>query len=231
LGQALDLARRTRGACDPTVGPLVALWREAVRTRALPAPADLEAARALVGWERVELHPPLRAVRLPAPGMRLDLGATGKGFAAQAAWAVLASRGFPRCLVDVGGDLLAGEPPPGRTGWRVLVEDGPVLSLAGRAVATSGPTRRFVEIGSVRYSHIVDPRTGVGLTHDVQVTVVAPLAATADAFATGLSVLGAEEGLALLEATPGIEARFASASGTVRTTPGFDALVAPGEAR
>jgi len=227
LSLSLDLARRTGGAFDPTVGPYVRLWRESAASGSLPTPADLASARALVGWARIELHPRMRGVRLPARFMRLDFGAVGKGYAAQAAWALLAARGFPRCLVDLGGDIVAGRSPPGEAGWRVQVLDGPVLRLVEAAVATSGDTARFVEIDGVHYSHIVDPRTGRGLTHRLRVTVVARDAATADALATAVSVEGKETGLARIEATQGAEAILQGADGTRVESSGFSRWLEP----
>jgi FAD:protein FMN transferase len=122
--------------------------------------------------------------------------------------------GIKSALADASGDVALGDPPPGEKGWKVglspLKADGPperFLMLANCAISTSGDAFRGVEIGGVRYSHIVDPKTGVGLKHRSSVTVIAPDCATADALATAVSVLGPDRGLELLKAFPGSCAR------------------------
>lgn len=187
LARARELSAATDGAFDVTVGPLVALWRTARRTRALPDPDELERARALVGWRKVDLDPDRRTVALAEPGMRLDLGGIGKGFACQRALDLLARRGFERALVQMGGDIVCGAAPRGREGWEIDV-GGEIRRVHDCAVATSGDSEQHVDIGGVRYSHVVDPRTGLGLTHRTAVTILAPDGATADALATAIGV-------------------------------------------
>jgi thiamine biosynthesis lipoprotein len=216
LDAAQTMAEQTGGAFDVTVGPVVRLWRRANRTGQLPDAAELAAARARVGHDAIELDRTMRRVRLMRAGVQLDLGGIGKGFAADEAIAVLRQQGITRCMVDLGGDIALGDPPPGRAGWRVAVdamtgleEAGvPVLTLRNTAIATSGDAFRSVAIDGARYSHIVDPATGLGLTVRRAVTVVAPSGTTADALASALSVLGAEPGFALLEAYPRSAARI-----------------------
>jgi alpha-L-fucosidase len=141
--------------------------------------------------------------------MRLDLGGIAKGFAADEALLALERSGIDRCLVDIGGDIAAAGPPPGAAGWRVALDDTDqprLLSVAGSAVARSADTEQSVEIDGVRYSHIIDPRTGLGLTSRAAVTVIGPDAATADALASAISVLGPERGLTMLDRFPGVSA-------------------------
>ncbi len=214
LEKSLDLSRRSRGAFDVTVGPLVRLWRRARRKGTMPSPERLEHARRAVGYEKVRLDPATRSVELLAPGMLLDLGGIAKGYAVDAALDVLRKRGIARALVDAGGDLAVGEAPPGKRGWRIGVAplDRPngapsrYLWLVRQAVATSGDAFQFVEIDGVRYSHIIDPRTGLGLTTRASATVVAPNCTDADALASALCVLGSPDGLRLVDETPGAAA-------------------------
>jgi len=214
LKQSLKVAELTDGAFDPTVGEFTQLWRRARRQRELPAPERIARARASFGWWNVRLDARARTVTLLKPDMRLDLGGIAKGYAADAALAVLRELGIRRALVAASGDIVAGDPPPGQPGWRVGVQSlaspggalTSTLSLANRAVSTSGDTEQFVEIGGVRYSHIVDPRTGHGLATRLGVTVIACDSTTADALATALSVAGVERGLALVEARPDLAA-------------------------
>ncbi len=193
---ALDVARATNGAFDPTVGPLVALWREARRTRQLPDGDRIAAARAVVGWQWIDHDPNAGTLRLQKRGMRLDLGGVAKGFILQDALRVLAGAGSARALVEAGGDIVAGAAPPNAAGWRIDTPgaDADFAARASRlahaALATSGPMPQFVEIHGRRYSHVVDPATGLGVTHDVVARVMAPDAAVADALATALAVSG-----------------------------------------
>ena len=225
LCQAQELSERSGGAFDVTVGPVVRLWRRARRRHELPSPERLQAARKLVDYRLIRLDPQQRTVELLKPGMRLDLGGIAKGYAVDEALAVLRQRGISRALVDAGGDIALGDPPPGKTGWRIgvarLEADGPpsrVVLLSRVAIATSGDTWQYVEIDGRRYSHIVDPRTGVGLTDHSSVTVVAPKAIVADSLASAVSVLGPKQGLKLIEETPGAAALILRApQGKVQT--------------
>jgi thiamine biosynthesis lipoprotein len=213
LWQAQILSRRSEGAFDVTVGPVVRLWRRARRRHELPPPDQLQSARELVGYQLIRLDARHHGVELLKPEMRLDLGGIAKGYAIDEALAVLQGRGIKRALVDAGGDIALGDPPPGKPGWRIgiarLEADGPptrILLLANTAIATSGDTWQYVEVGGRRYSHIVDPRTGLGLTDHSSVTVVAPQGILADGLASAVSVLGPEKGLKLIEETPGAAA-------------------------
>jgi len=203
LARALELARLSDGAFDPTVGPFVELWRAARRTGRLPERAALDSAAARVGWRRVHLGPAARTVRLDVADMRIDLGGIAKGYILDQARAELRRQGVTSALLEAGGDISAGDSPPGRAGWRVVgMPDG--RALANAAVSTSGDSEQFVIIDGVRYSHVVDPRTGLGLTNRRQATVVAADGATADGLATALTVLDDEGGAALLKAFPGV---------------------------
>lgn len=213
LGCAKEIARRTDGAFDPTVGPVIGLWREARRTGRLPDESALDSAHALVDWRELELDAERRAVRLARPGMRLDLGGIAKGYILSAAFETLRRRGVDRALLEAGGDILAGEAPPGRRGWRIEVDgaDSAFLARASAltraALATSGPTQQYVEIDGTRFSHVVDPRTGRALTRDYVTHVIAPDAVTADALATALGVLGPDAVAPILARFPGVAAR------------------------
>jgi thiamine biosynthesis lipoprotein len=209
LGQALTIAERSGGAFDPTVGPLVDLWRDVKRTRQLPAADRVEEARARVGWQHVSLErAPCRA-RLARDGMRLDLGGIAKGFVLQHALAALAAHGVSRALLEAGGDLVVGDAPPGRQGWDVAAPHADsafqarARTLVHAALATSGPTSQFVEIDGVRYSHVIDPRSGRPLTSTRVVSVIANDGVTADALATALTVADDRAGERLLAQYPG----------------------------
>lgn len=215
LTRAEQISRQTDGAFDVTAGPIVRLWRRARKTRELPLPERIAEARALVDYRFIKFDAATRSVRLEKPGMQLDLGGIAKGFAAEEAQAALRQRGIDRALVAAGGDIVVSDQPPGADGWRIGItplgnesKSSPTVSLRRRAISTSGDAEQSVEIGGTRYSHIVDPRTGLALTERIQVSVIAPDGTTADALATGLSVLGPERGLSIVERLPGVGAWF-----------------------
>lgn len=225
LERALDISRRTEGAFDPTVAPLVRLWRSARATQCLPSAAQIRAARARVGIERLELDPRARTVRFTEPGVELDFGAIGKGYACQRALEVLTRAGIESALVEMGGDLVCSKAPPGRAGWRIDLEsEGLSLIVAHRAVSTSGDREQWVEIGGRRYSHVLDPRTGFGLETRARAIVVASDGAVSDAVATAISVRGGADGIALAARFPDLEARLEETDAgerVVRSTNGF----------
>jgi FAD:protein FMN transferase len=210
LTTAIAIARATDGAFDPTVAPLVALWRDARKTGKLPAHAAIESARALVGWQHLEIDRARGAVRLAKPGMRIDLGGIAKGYILQQALRTLRTNGLGRALIEAGGDIVTGSGPPGLAGWRIDARDADpafrqrASQLTNAALATSGPGEQFVEIEGVRYSHIVDPRTGMGVTNGVTARVIARDAATADALATALTVMGPEGAQRVLDRFPDV---------------------------
>jgi thiamine biosynthesis lipoprotein len=226
------LAERSDGAFDVTIAPVVLLWRRARRERKLPDPAELAAARSLIGWRDLVLDPTPRTAELRRAGMRLDLGGIAKGYASDRALAAMAREGVRSAYVDCGGGMSIGDAPPGRDGWRIgIVDDASrALLLRNCGVSTAGDLEQFVVIDGARYSHIVDPRTGLGLTDRAQCTVVAPTGFASDAVDTAICILGPERGFAL-DWAGGFEARLRRSDGDGRVlraeTPGFAALLVP----
>jgi thiamine biosynthesis lipoprotein len=187
LVHAQKLARLTDGAFDITIGPLTRLWRQARAEKRLPDPDQLRGARERSGYRLLEISSD--QVQCQTAGMQLDAGGIAKGYAADESLAALRRAGIRSALVAVSGDLAMGDPPPGREGWRVLVQTE-VLCLANAAVSTSGDEFQFVEIDGARYSHILDPRTGAPLREAGTVSVIAGSGMEADSLATVISVLG-----------------------------------------
>lgn len=208
LARARQIAEHSDGAFDPTVGPLTALWRETRKTGRLPTPAAVEDARARVGWRLLSLDLTNQAVRLDRSGMRLDLGGIAKGYILQEALRVLTAQGTPRAMLEAGGDIVVGDAPPGKPGWSIDVPGAwPVFvkrasELTHAALATSGSTSQFVLIDGVRHSHVIDPRTGLSVTHDLTTSVIAGDGATADALATAIGVLGSAKAASVLSKYP-----------------------------
>lgn len=209
LWKSQELAQRTQGAFDITVGPYVRLWRRAKREKQLPSAALLADARACVGFQAIELDPKTQRARLHKPEMRLDAGGIAMGYAVDEAIKVLKAHRIESALVDASGDIGVMNAPPGEAGWRIAVSPlardsahGEYLTLASAAVTTSGDAFQHVTIAGKRYSHIIDPQTGLGLTTQMGVTVLACDCVTADSYATAVSVLGPKAGLELIESTP-----------------------------
>ncbi len=218
LRRSYDLARRSDGAFDVTCGPLVRIWRAARKSHSLPASADIDRARRLVGWRMMELNSRARTVRLRIPGIQLDLGGIGKGYAGDCAQQTLKRFGVIRALVEAGGDIIVSAPPPGRHGWKIevpnaTVRPAPPLEFANAAISTSGDLDQSVLIGGKTYSHILNPRTGQPLTDRIQVTVIARDGLTSDGLSTAVSILGPARGRALAAGYPGTRLYIRYASG------------------
>ncbi|HKS04711.1 MAG TPA: FAD:protein FMN transferase [Gemmatimonadaceae bacterium] len=197
LRASLALSEETKGAFDVTVGVLTghtvnARYTRDPRTgvvREMPGCAVLRR----VGWKSVELDTTARTVTFKQGGMRIDLGGIAKGYAADEALEVLRAHKVDRALVSIGGDLVAGRAPPDADGWRIEVANADTahatMVIANQAVSTSGDTEQHVDSGGVRYSHVIDPRTGVPLTSRVAATVLAPTGVEADGWSTAVTVL------------------------------------------
>jgi thiamine biosynthesis lipoprotein len=203
LEAARQIARDTDGAFDVTVGPLTQLWRQTRKTKKLPTPEVLKAAQRRCGYRKITLNPHNKTLQLSEPNMQLDLGGIAKGFIADEARLTLAQNGFPIAMIAASGDLALGDPPPGTDGWQIALLAGPThVSLRNCSASTAGDTEQFVEIEGHRYSHILDPRTGLGLTSDIIVSVIAKSGLRADGLDTAIAVLGPEKGLEYLNRQP-----------------------------
>ncbi len=212
LEKSQEIARLSDGAFDVSISPVVRLWRKARKTGMMPKAEDIKKALELVDYKKIRLDPKGRTVQLLLMGMLLDVGGIAKGYAADAALEVLRQQGFPRALVAAGGDIAVGDPPPDAHGWKIGIAplkdpQGPPryhLLLKNKAVSTAGDANQNVVIDGKRYSHIVDPKTGLGLVGPRSVTVVAPQGLTADGLDTAVCVMGKERGLKLIESIPDV---------------------------
>ena len=205
------------GKFDVTIGPLSALWRKARKSGKLPDPDAAKEALARTGFGNLKLDPENGTIELAAgkPVPQFDFGAIGKGYAADEALRVLREAGFPAALVELGGDLACGSPPPGRIGWRIALSsvdrelkspDGNLVytELSNCGIATSGDRHQFMEVDGVRYSHLIDPRSGEPLTCSRLVTAIAPSGAEADALATIFSLTAPEDAIGKADSLEGV---------------------------
>lgn len=192
LETSQQLADLTQGAFDVTCRPLIKLWRESRKSGKLPEPFELSSALKLSGWQGLFVDLQNQTAALNRPGMEIDLGGIAKGYACDEALRVLRARGISAAMVLAGGDIALGDAPPDREGWSVVskaIGQSPLI-LQNCGISTSGDSEQFVVIDNKRYSHIIDPRTGIGLTHRIEVTVIAENCVTSDSLATALCVMG-----------------------------------------
>ena len=216
LREAEKYAKLSDGAFDVSIGPVVRLWRKARKTGEMPSADAIKKALERVDYRKIQHDPKGRTVRLLLLGMLLDLGGIAKGYAADEALAVLRRHGITQALVALGGDIAVGDPPPDAPGWRIGVaqlksaEAPPkhYLILKNAGVSTAGDLHQAVEIDGKRYSHIIDPKTGVGLVGRRSVTVIAPNATMSDGLDTGMCVMGPERAMAMIERLDGAAAIY-----------------------
>ncbi|MGD2095593.1 MAG: FAD:protein FMN transferase [Phycisphaerales bacterium] len=219
LKKSLEFSRLTDGAFDITVGPLVDLFHTAEQNGIFPDKEQVEQAKSKVGYEKLKLDDQNRTIRFTVEGMRLDLGAIAKGYAADKAIEAMQNAGAIGGMVDLGGDIRCfGSPSKGKKNWLIGLQNPNTeqdttgryvllkLKLIEGAVATSGDYQQYILIEGKRQSHIMDRKTGTSAEGLSSVTIIADNATDADALATAVSVVGTEKGLALIEKLPHTEA-------------------------
>jgi thiamine biosynthesis lipoprotein len=233
LAVSAELHAKTSGAFDVTVGPVTKLWRRARRQQELPNQDQLAEALSAVGMETVKLDQAQQRVRITKAGVRLDFGGIGQGFAADEVVKILSELGIRQCLVNASGDVVALDPPPGKEGWKVALvglqdkSESPreYVYLKNGCITTSGDAFQSVEIDGKRYSHIVDPATGLGGSRRISATVFAKSGAEADALATALCVIPVENALKILKrefsTTEALILELRDAKPVVTATKGF----------
>lgn len=244
VAYCLELAAKSEGAFDPTVGPLVNLWGFGPNPSAFEPPNDAKIAAALerVGHTKVEARLAPSALRKSDPSVYLDLSAAAKGYGVDAVAELLADEGYTAFMVEIGGEVRTKGTKPDEQPWRIGVEapdsDGQklqrVLELTDQAIATSGDYRNFFMHEERRYSHTINPMTGKPVDHQLAtVSVLAETCLEADALATALLVMGPERGYnwAVREK---LAAMFVSRTDdntwTEQTTPAWDALIPTSQA-
>ena len=193
--------RQSKGAYDISIGPLSTLWRNARKTKLFPEASTVIATKKLVGFAQVKINKRLGTIFLPSAGMQLDFGGIAKGYIA--GWVInyLKANGIQQALADAGGDIVMSGAPLNQKGWLIGVNLPETtdellnkkLQLSNCSVATSGDVFQFIEDKGVKYSHIINPLTGYGVTNLRNVTIIAKTGATADWLATACSILPIKE--------------------------------------
>jgi len=227
LRKAMEYSRMTDGAFDITVAPLIRLWRQVAREDRLPTQEELDRVLEKIGYEKIVLSYENRTVSFAHEGVELNVDAIAKGYAVDRALNAIRRPGVRAALVDIGGEIACfGQDQPGKD-WIVGIQDlfadnleNPFnqkarwrVALRDHAIATSGNYRQYVTISNKKFSHIIDPRTGMPAEKLPSVTILAPLTEDADALATAISVLGPEKGLALIDSIPDTEAFLVAGTG------------------
>jgi thiamine biosynthesis lipoprotein len=214
--ECLRYSRDSGGAFDITVGPLMKAWGFFRGEGRIPPAPEIAELLTEVGYQHVIVDEEEQAVRFDRPGVELDLGGIAKGYAVDRAVDVLRRRGVAAALVSAGGSTVYGlATPPGRNGWEVSLQD-PIDSrkvalrvlLKDRALSVSGTAEKSFEVGGVRYSHIMDPRTGRPVEGVLSVAVLAATGTAGDALDDALFVEGVRESREHLTRLPGTEALF-----------------------
>jgi thiamine biosynthesis lipoprotein len=216
IAEAMRYNRESDGAFDITVGPLMKAWGFFGGDGRMPSDGELAAARRHVGGVHVILNPIARTIAFDESGVELDLGGIAKGYAVDRVVSVLKQRNVAAALVSSGGSTIyALGVPPDRKGWDVAIQD-PIdsrkaaltITLRDRALSVAGSSEKYFESGGVRYSHIMDPRTGRPAQGVLSVAVLAGSGTVGDALDDALFVMGVERSRAYLEKLAGVEALF-----------------------
>ena len=228
IEDAIKFSNLTDGAFDITCRPLINLWKKAKKEEKVPTEEEMEEAISLVGYQRIILEG--NQIRLEKEGMQIDLGGIAKGYAVDKAIEALKKNSIKRALVNAGGDLYAlGTDPQGEK-WQIGVQDPreedkiiDIIKVKDKAVATSGDYRRYFTLEGKRFSHIVNPKTGLTVQDvPMSVTIIGPDATTTDALSTGVFVLGPEEGMKLIESLPEVEGMIISEGMNKLTSEGWE---------
>ncbi len=205
LLQSREAYEKSGGRFDITLAPVTRLWRKARQEKRFPSDSMVKEKLALTGFSKVRLDTVLQTVVLLKPGMQLDLGGIAQGYIAQKITDFLQQHAIKNVLADVSGDIVTIGAPPGTTGWKIgisLPESRDrilpgYLSVSNCAVTTSGDAYRFMEHEGKRYSHVIDPATGYGVTSQRNVTVIAAEGSTADWLTKACSLLPIRKALKL----------------------------------
>jgi thiamine biosynthesis lipoprotein len=219
--------RLTHGTFDVTVGPLLQLWHNAGDTQTLPSPAQLRRAQMKVGSDKIKVLPNAH-VAFTRPGMIVNLGGIGKGYALDQ----MVGQGLKNALLNFGqSSVWALGSPPDAPRWRLLIQQPNgrqvgVIALYNQALSISGSFGQSFTIKGRTYGHIIDPRSGMPLQQDQLACVVAPSATLAEALSKALLILGERKGLDLIQQLPGVEGLLLTANGQQWRTKGWNQATA-----
>lgn len=217
IQRALDYAKRTDSAFDPTVGPLVNSWNIGHEDARVPTQSEINAGLQLVGYDKVSLDEANYTVTLAQPGMVLDLGGIAKGYAADVIAKYVREAGYSSAIIDLGGNIFAVGDKPGGLDWKIGVQDpnetrgNPIgtMKVKDKTIVTSGVYERYFVDNGKHYHHILNSKTGYPVENNLNsVTIVTTSSADADGLSTAIFSLGVEKGMAFIESNTNAEAIF-----------------------
>jgi FAD:protein FMN transferase len=202
-----DAWKRSGKTFDITIGALTQLWRKAKKENRIPSEAEIKAAKDLTGFKNLIINERSKSISFKKQGMRLDFGGIVPGYTAQKVIDFLKSKNINSALADASGDIVMSDAPPDKNGWTIginLPENeneiwDKKLELQNFAVSTSGDVYRYIIHNGIKYSHIIDPRTGYGVTSQRNVTIITKYGADADWLATACSILPIKKALSLVK--------------------------------
>lgn len=231
IKKGLYYSEQSKGAFDITIGPLVKLWGIGTDNAKVPTQAEIDAAKALVGYKDLVIDEANKKVMLKRPGMSIDAGGIGKGFAADEAAKVLKQYGVKHGIVNLGGNVLTINDSPNGQPWKIGVQNpfeprGEVVGTLGvtnKTVVTSGIYERYIEKNGKKYHHILNPFTGYPMENSLaSVTVVTDVSFDADAMTKYIFYQGLEKGPEYVKnSLPGVEAIFITKDKGVYVTEGL----------
>jgi thiamine biosynthesis lipoprotein len=233
IKKALRLSALSDGLFDPTVGPLMKVWKMNTGEGRIPAPQDIARARSLVSWRDVVVDDSAKTIFMRRAGMSLDAGAVLKGYAADETVRILASRGVRSAMIDFGGDIFAMGSKVDGSPWRIGIQNPEsergtpfgTVGVVGKSVVTSGVYEHFFIQNGKRYHHIMDTRTGYPVDNGlVSVTVISSSSLDADGIGLTLFCLGPSRGLALAD-TLGVDALMVSSDHKLYATDGMKKML------
>ncbi len=207
LSVSTDAYYKSKGAYNIAIGPLSVLWRSARKTKIFPSTQEVDSGRCLINYNKIHFNQKDSTIYLTQKGMRLDVGGLGKGFIAHKALNYLQTNGIDEAMVDAGGKIVVCMPYNKKNHWTIGINISQKreeildkrLHLKNAAVATSGDVYQFFNYNGIKYSHIIDPTTGYGLTTLKNVTVIANNGVLADWLATACSVMPIKAAMQLVE--------------------------------
>lgn len=229
ISKALGIARETGGALDISVGPLVSEWAIGSEDAHVPSERRIQELLRFVGYEGIILDSEKRTVFLEEEGMKIDLGAIAKGYAADEAVKLLKKEGFSKGIIDFGGNIVVFGSKKNKSPWRIGIQQPAgnrgtyfgIVQIETGAVVSSGTYERFFIQDGVKYHHILDPGTGYPSRNELDsVTIITDAAVDADGYSTAVFVLGLEEGYSFVESKNDIDAVFVTKDRDVYLTSG-----------
>jgi thiamine biosynthesis lipoprotein len=222
IGRCVELSRLTVGAFDISFASMDKIWKFDGSMTEMPSEENIKTSVAKVGYKNIILDPENLTVFLKLPGMKIGFGAIGKGYAADKAKKLLIENGVQAGIINAAGDMNTWGNQSDGENWQVAITNPldknkafAILPIKEGAVVTSGNYEKYVNFNGIRYSHIVDPRTGYPATGIISATVFAPKAELADALATSVFVMGIEAGLNFIDQLPKIECILIDEKGAI----------------